>query len=133
VYIYRPADENFGYDRVYDLSINSVKVVELLHGGYFPFVTTPGNITAHAQTHFTGQMFAPCLIPLECVAVGTEAAIGYGSATVNLDVASGSAQYIRFHPITHAASFEPTLSVVSDDIALKELDGTKLLPPAPNK
>jgi hypothetical protein len=127
VYFYRPTDESFGSDRVYDLSINGAKVVELLYGGYFPFVTDPGRITAHADTHFTSQMFIPCLIPLACVGVATEAAIGYGAATVNLDVVDGSTRFVRFHPITHAASFEPTLSVVSDDIGFKELDGTKLL------
>jgi hypothetical protein len=132
VYLYRPADESFGSDRVYDLSINGVKVVEILYDGYFPFITDPGRIAVNADSHLTAQIVTPCLIPLACVGVVTEAATSYNAANVNLDVAGGNIIYVRFHPITHFSSFEPTLSVVPEDIALKELSVTKLLPQISN-
>lgn len=121
IYFYRPADESFGSNRTYDLSVNGAKTVELLYGGYFPFVASPGKIAVTADTHFTAGL----LVPL--VGAAAEAATRYNPATLNLSVASGNVLYVRFHPIVHATSFEPTLTVVSKDVAVGELSGAKLL------
>ena len=61
-----------------------------------------------------------------------EAANRYSAATLNVKAVSGRVLYVRFHPVTHAFSFEPTLAVVPDDVALKEMSGAKLLQAASN-
>lgn len=119
VYFYRSSDETFGRMRTYDIFINGAKTSELSIGGTFQFVANPGPLVATADTHFNVFMVVPL------IGAAAEAANKYSPATVHLKIVKGRILYVRFHPVAHPFSYEPTLTVVPEDTATKELAGLK--------
>lgn len=119
VYVYRPANERWGYDRTYYLFDAKEKLTDLLHGGYFPFSVKPGKVSLFADVN---RSFRTWLGggPIEL-------AVAADGAVLKFDAKAGETYYVRFHPITHAWSFEPTMTLVSKYEGLSQLRSCKLL------
>jgi hypothetical protein len=119
VYVYRPPNEEWGYDRTYYLFDAKEKLTDLLHGGYFPFVVKPGKVTLLADVNRSFRTWlAGGVIELAAAAEG---------AVMDFHANAGETYYVRFHPIAHAWHFEPTMTLVSKNEGLSQLRSCKLL------
>ena len=119
VYVYRPQNETFGYDRTYYLSDSKEKLTDLLHGGYFPFLVKPGKVALLADVNRTFRTWLGGGI--------IDAAIAAKGAVIEFQANAGETYYVRFHPIAHALYFEPTMMLVSKNEGLSQLRSCKLL------
>jgi hypothetical protein len=119
IYVYRPANETWGYDRTYYLFDSKEKLTDLLHGSYFPIWTKPGKVSLLADVNRDFRTWLGGGIP--------DLATAPDGAVIEIDTEPGETYYVRFHPITHSFSFEPTLTLVSSTIGLSELKDCKLL------
>lgn len=127
VYFYRPPGEMFGYDRTYFLNVNQSRVVELLHGGYFPYETSPGKLTLLSDVNPSVRKWLPCIFPLLCIVVAIEAATMPEAAKLDVAVEAGKTYYVRMHPETNLNSFSPHLSLVTKEVGEKEIADCKLI------
>lgn len=131
VYFYRPSGESFGYDRTYFLSVNQRRVVDLLHGGYFPYETSPGKLTLQSDVNFSVRKWLPCIIFPICIVVIIEAATMPEAAKLDIEVEAGKTYYVRMHPETSPNHFSPHLTLVSKEEGEKEIADCKLITDRP--
>ena len=111
VYFYRPYGESRGYDRTYFLHVNQRTVTNLLHGGYFPFETSPGKLSIVSDVNKSwGQM-----VMLDAALI--EAAINAPSGKLSLQVEAGKTYYVRMHPEPGFFHFSPQLTLLSKEAA----------------
>ncbi len=125
VCFYRPLGESLGYDRTYFLAVNHRKVVDLLHGGYFPYETSPGRLILLSDVNRTVRT----MIPL--VGAAIEAATNPQAAKMDIDVEAGKTYYVKMHPKTSFTHFTPRLSVVTREIGEREIAGCRLITDKP--
>ena len=119
VYVYRPPTEKWGHDRTYYLFDEKEKLTDLLHGSYCPVLVEPGKTMFLADVNRDFRTW---------IAGGAvELAAAPDGAVVEFDADPGKTYFVRFHPIAHAFTFEPTMTLVSESEGLYELRRCKLL------
>jgi len=121
IYFYRPSGESFGHDRTYFLAVNGRKVTDLLHGGYFPYETSPGKLVLLSDVNRSIRM----MIPLAAAAI--EAAANPDAARLELGVETGKIYYVKMHPETSLTHFTPHLTLVAKEVGEKEIVNCKLI------
>lgn len=127
VYFYRPPGESFGYDRTYFLAVNQHKVVDLLHGGYFLYETSPGKLTLLSDVNFSVRQVLPCILIIPGIAVVMEAVANPQAAKLDVEVEAGKTYYVRMHPETSFTHFTPNLSLVSKEVGESEISRCRLI------
>lgn len=121
IYFYRPSGESFGHDRTYFLSVNGQRVTDLLHGGYFPYETSPGKLVLLSDVNRSLRMMMP--LPTAVI----ETAADPGAARLEMEVEAGKTYYIQMHPETHTFHFTPHLTLVTKEVGEKEIANCKLI------
>lgn len=121
IYFYRPSGESFGHDRTYFLAVNGRKVTDLLHGGYFPYETSPGKLVLLSDVNKSLRM----MMPLATAAI--EAAANPDAAKLEMEVEAGKTYYIQMYPETHTFHFTPHLTLVTKEVGEKEIANCKLI------
>lgn len=121
VYIYRKGNESGGYDRIYGLKANDKDITVLRHGGYFPYVTTPGKVTFIADLATTAALMGMPLM------MTIENASDNGAAKQELTLEAGKTYYLQFYPIEHFTYYELKFKVNDKATAESDLKECKLL------
>lgn len=127
VYFYRPRGESFGYDRTYYVAVNQRKVVNLLHGGYFPYEANPGKLALLSDVNVSGRQFLPDILILPAVGTIAEAAANAEAAKLDIEVEAGKTYYVRMHPDTSFTHFTPRLTLMTNEAGETEIAGCKLI------
>jgi hypothetical protein len=119
IYFYRPSGESFGHDRTYFLSVNGHKLMDLLHGGYFPYETSSGKVALLSDVNRSIRM----MIPLAAAAI--ETAANPDAASLEMGVEAGKIYYVQMHPETSLTHFTPHLTLFTKEVGEKEIAGCK--------
>lgn len=121
VYVYRPPGERFGHNRTYYLFDGKSKVTDLKHGGYFLLEAEPGKVSLVSDVNDSAGIILGGLLFYAIEKAKRE------KSFLEFEVQSGETYYIRFKPITHATYFEPTLTLVTKNVGMKEISECKLI------
>jgi hypothetical protein len=116
IYIYRPPTEDFGYQRIYYIQANGVRLKDLKHGGYYPYETNPG----HIQLVSTFKLAFLGGLDLAIERSTVEA------AKLEFDAKAGGVYYVKLHPESHATYIQPKLFLMSNDDGESEIKVCKL-------
>ncbi|MEW6571700.1 MAG: DUF2846 domain-containing protein [Nitrospirota bacterium] len=101
VYIYRPS-KGFGAAITPDVYANGFVITTLYNGGYYPYLTKPGEIEFSAKTEST--------------------------SAVTLDIKPGQIYYLKGYIGIGFFVGRPHLTVVSPEVGEKEIAECKLIP-----
>jgi hypothetical protein len=100
VYIYRPS-KGFGSGLSYEVKANGIPITILYNGGYYPYITEPGEIEFLAQTE--------------------------SKSAVTIDVKAAQTYYIRGTVRLGIVVGRPRLIVVSPEVGEQEIAKCKLI------
>jgi len=121
IYVYRPPTESHGYQRIYYVQANGVRLKNLKHGGYYPYETSPGHVTLVSggknDFGFGGG--------------GIEQSIELSNvkaAKLEFDVEAGGVYYVKLHPESHPFYFQPQLFLMTNADGQSEIKVCKLDP-----
>lgn len=123
VYVYRPSGEKYGYARTYYLYNEEEKIVDLEHGGYFPFEVAAGKVSLLADVNYDAvSFFRRGGIFMYAIENSLST-----NATLEFEAERGKSYFIRFKPINHFTYFEPTLSLMAEGEGLVEISKSRLI------
>jgi hypothetical protein len=117
IYIYRPADNQGGYNKSYQATANGVPLPNIQFNGYYSHEINPGHVLLTARPRIDGWMIFDNALDMATAK----------PAQLDLDVKSGQVYYVKFHrEMSMWGPHNPELLLISNEEGQREILTCKL-------